>query len=726
LSGYSIPPLLTFFFFLGLALLTLARGRPSTVHRVFALICGIGCLLNLDMVVAFNTASPATALWVSRLDHVLVVWLIPLYIHFFHLYLQRPVRPALLRGAYACAFGLMLLTPTDLYFAGVQRYHFGYFTRAGALYPLFALGAVVATTYALVLVHRAIVVETAALRRNSLRYVRAGFGLMGLLNVASLLPNFGVEIYPAGCLSFIPLTVFWVGLFRHDLLDMGVVIQKGLLYSILTGLVLGSYALVVTGAGYLLTDPVGSGAFGFHFVFFALVVVVFGPLRDKTQKLIDGVFARDKINYQKTLTEVSRLIVTIRDAQRIIAALIDVILNALKVGHCTVFLKDQRDAGFRAVGSHADRTIEAGAPFVKTLAPVCRPVSKKPLLDRRDDPRSALLIGAMEELAATVVLPLCFKEQLLGLIAIGDKRSGSLFSTEDLDLLETLANNAALALENANSYAALAELNQNLETEVHRRTGQLRQALDEKERTQEQLVRSESLAAIGQLVAGTAHELNNPLASTLSLIQSAVEDLSHAGRPEDEEMVDDLRFAEKEIQRARTIVSSLLGLSRQTQSYTEAVAINAVVADAVRILANRCKHLGVNVEVNYAADLPLVCGNFANLGQVALNVIGNAIDAVTPTRGTVYLSTAADPAGGGVVFTCRDTGPGIDAGIRKDVFNPFFTTKKPGAGTGLGLYICHEIVTRHNGTISCTTAEGGGALFEVRLPAGQAAGDGAN
>jgi len=653
---------------------------------------------------------------VSRLDHALVVWLIPIYLHFFHAYLQIPPRPGVLPFAYAYALALMLLTPTDLYFSGSQRFAFGFFAQGGPVYGLFAAGAAAVTTYALILVHRAIGRETVAGRRNSLRYVRAGFGLMGLLNVLTLLPNFGVAVYPAGCFSFVPLAVFWVGLFRHDLLDMGLVIQKGLLYSVLTGLVLALYALVVTGAGLLLAEPAHLGTWRLHLLFFGLVVVVFGPLKEKTQQIIDRVFARDRANYHNTLTRVSRLIVSVRDARRIIADIIEVIVNAVKARHCTVWVLDPQGRGLVAAGHHAGRQLDQTDPLALALAPACRPVSRVSLLDRRDDPQAAAMLAQMETMGAGLVLPMCFNGRLNGLIAIGDKRSGALYDADDLHLLETLANSAALALENAHSYAALARLNESLEAQVENRTGQLRQALAEKERTQEQLVRSESLAAIGQLVAGTAHELNNPLASTLSLVQSAVEDLFQAGRSEDKELLDDLRFAEKEIQRARAIVSSLLGLSRQTQTYTEAVDINAVVADAVRILANRCKQLGVNVVVHQGVNLPLISGNFANLGQVALNIIGNAIDAAAPAAGTVYLTTGLDPATGHIVLGCRDTGAGIAEPIRKDIFKPFFTTKPPGTGTGLGLYICHEIVTRHNGTITCGTDPKGLTLFEVRLP----------
>jgi two-component system NtrC family sensor kinase len=290
-----------------------------------------------------------------------------------------------------------------------------------------------------------------------------------------------------------------------------------------------------------------------------------------------------------------------------------------------------------------------------------------------------------------------------------------------LDLLETLSSQAALAFENARSYKVIGDLNRDLEKKVEQRTRALKEALSEKERTQEQLIRSESLAAIGQLVAGVAHELNNPLTSVTSLIQSTIEDLGRLDKNNalDEGFVDDLKFADKELVRARSIVASLLGLSRQTQTYSEAVDINSVVKDALRVLYNQYKHCDLNIVKTYAPDLPDIKGNFANLGQVALNIIQNAIQAIVDTKGTIFLSTNFDADAGQVVFWCKDTGPGIPETVRQDIFKPFFTTKAPGKGTGLGLYICHEIVVKHGGTLKLADADGPGAVFELRLPVGE-------
>jgi two-component system NtrC family sensor kinase len=267
-------------------------------------------------------------------------------------------------------------------------------------------------------------------------------------------------------------------------------------------------------------------------------------------------------------------------------------------------------------------------------------------------------------------------------------------------------------------YNELEKLNQELERKVEERTSDLRQALAEKERTQEQLIQSESLAAIGQLVAGTAHELNNPLASAASLLQNSAETISEWPETfrEREEVIDDLTFSLKELRRAGDIVRSLLGLTRQTQTYVEPVNINVAIDDALRVLHNQLKTLPVSIEKNYEEALPPVEGNFANLGQVFINIIKNALQALEEGKGVISLKTSYRRETDSVFFECRDTGEGIPAAHLKDIFKPFYTSKPLGKGTGLGLYISHEIIKRHGGDISVSTEPGKGSVFVIELP----------
>ena len=123
----------------------------------------------------------------------------------------------------------------------------------------------------------------------------------------------------------------------------------------------------------------------------------------------------------------------------------------------------------------------------------------------------------------------------------------------------------------------------------------------------------------------------------------------------------------------------------------------------------------MNIAEEYEAGLPLVQGNFAQLGQVCMNLIKNAIEALKGMEGQITLKTYQKD--GEVVFECGDTGPGIPEEVRQNIFKPFFTTKPVGEGTGLGLYICHQTVEKHGGRIEVESEVGKGTTFRVRLPA---------
>jgi len=727
MTFYSIPPLLTFICFVALAALTIFRGSKTKTNFLFLTICVLGSFLYFDILFAFNVQSQETALRVSRMDHFFIVYLIPVYIHFFHAYLNISGRKWMLKAAYAYAFVLMCVTPTPFYIASMQKHYFGYFARGGILYPFFGLACLLVTLYVLMEIYQAIRRETISSHKNRLKYLFAGFGIMGLMNGLDIFTIIGYSVYPPGNLSFIPLTLFAVGLFKYDLLDMGILIRKSLIYSVLTALLTCLYALIIIAANHVFKDVRFSNSIYFPIFFFVLIALVFGPLKSGVQRFVDRIFYKGKYDYQKTIKHVSRMIVSVLEYDAIARLLTDAVVDTMLLKHCAVFLLDSSGHRFiklttnkRHILPGLPDTLHESSALVGLLKAHRRPVIKRKIPKQAATADTKDVLSDLETLKAEVVLRLMFKERLNGLIVLGEKRSGDLFTQEDMDLLETLSSQSALAFENARSYKVIDDLNKDLEKKVEQRTLALKEALFEKERTQEQLIRSESLAAIGQLVAGVAHELNNPLTSVTSLIQSTIEDIGRLDKknPLDVNLVDDLKFADKELVRARSIVTSLLGLSRQTQTYSESVDINTVVKDALRVLHNQYKHCNLNIVETYVRDLPDIKGNFANLGQVALNVIQNAIQAVVETKGTISLSTHFDAATGQVVFLCKDTGPGIPEAVRQDIFKPFFTTKAVGKGTGLGLYICHEIVVKHRGTLKLVDADGPGAAFEIRLPAG--------
>jgi signal transduction histidine kinase len=718
---FSLPPALSLATFMALAVLATVRGINTPTNRLFVIICLLAGALAADMLVGFWAQSPEAALRFSRINHLFTVYLIALYIHFFITYLGVSGTRTILQAAYGYAFLLMCLVPTPYFFAGMAHHVFGWYPRAGPLYALFAIGVGFSLIYVLRLLSRAIR-EAGGIRRNRLRYLLAGFFLLGVLNGLNAIVVMGCPIYPPGNFSFIPLWIFAYGLFKHDLLDLGLLVRKSLLYSLLTALLTALYALIVTVANRAMSGFNLSGSLSFHIFFFLVLTVVFGPLKSSVQKTIDHVFARQQGAYRKVLKQLSRLIVSVLDLQTIGTHLTKTVTESLSVSHCDLFLpKDGNGFARFTSGSNApDAVIPAQDPLVNILAASRRPLRLETLSEGTRSPATQAAITALTGLGADVVLPMVVGDRLNGFLVLGPKASGEALTAEDIDLLEALSSQGALAVENARSYQRIDALNRSLEDRVRERTQELQAALEAKDRTQRQLVRSESLAAIGQLVAGVAHEINNPLTSATSLVQTTIEDLDQfdGHEPPDAALVADLRFANKELGRAKDIVSSLLGLSRQTASCAETVNINAAVQDALRVLHNQYETLDLAIETDLEKALAPVSGNFAQLGQVVVNILKNAIQATAamPGKGRIILLTRTDVDDNRVVFECQDNGPGIREDIRQQIFQPFFTTKEVGQGTGLGLYICHEIVSRHGGSLSLEDAHGQGARFVVRLP----------
>ena len=280
-----------------------------------------------------------------------------------------------------------------------------------------------------------------------------------------------------------------------------------------------------------------------------------------------------------------------------------------------------------------------------------------------------------------------------------------------IDELERRVRERTQALQEANG--ALSSANRELFT-LNRA---LQQTLEEKDRAQRQLIQAERMAAVGELVAGSAHELNNPMAVASSLVQSIGEMLKEDTPEELTEdralMVENVRIALKDLNRAKEIVANLLSLSDRNRDYTEAVKINIVADDALRLLRGTYDREKVRVVKAYGEDLPTVTGNFADLGQMGMHLVRNAVEALKG-GGTITLRTAVE--GDQVVLECHDTGVGIPPEIRGEIFKPFFKTKPPAEGTGLGLYIVHRIVEKHGGTIEVESAPGKGTTFSVRLP----------
>jgi len=733
LNLWVIPPFISFLTSFGLGTLAVVKGKGRKVNLLLAGICLLGSLLSLDKALASVVVDPDVALRISRTDHLFVVFIVPLYLHFTYTFLGITTRKWLLGLAYAFSGCLSVLSQGEHYIAGVQQYFFGYYVQGGPLVYVFGAATITNTFYCLYLLFCHLGQEKDPHQRNKIKYIILGLGMGVFMTHFDLLPLTGVGAYPLGNLVFIPILLLAFAVLKHDLLDLGIVVKKSLVYSLLTGLLTGFYALMIISFDQLFKG-IGREASIYFLVFFFLVIVfVFDPLKKRVQVIIDRILFRGKYDYQKTLAELSDAMASMLNLDEIVEKALRALTGVMSLSWGFVMLVDEKGRQFQVHSQMGNSLIPKAISIAKS-SPLIRELERRKRevtlynvgewSSARED--GDLLRDDFDKLGGTIIIPMVFKGEINGLLVLGNKVSGGLFTPEDLELLRTLANQCAISVENAKAYMVIESLKNNLEKMVKRRTRQLTRALEEKEKTQDLLIRSESLAAVGALVAGVAHELNNPIASVSSLVQSAVETLEEmpVGQPVKAEgntgagveLISDLKFSLKELDRAGGIVASLLGISRQTHEDWEPVALNDVCKDALKVLYNQHKGTGIHILEAFAETLPEIRGNAANLAQVCLNVIGNAIQVVDSQLGRIVVSTGYDLYRTMVVFECEDNGPGITEGVMKDIFKPFFTTKEVGKGTGLGLYISHEIVCRHNGSIFAENNSLGGATFRVELP----------
>jgi signal transduction histidine kinase len=235
-----------------------------------------------------------------------------------------------------------------------------------------------------------------------------------------------------------------------------------------------------------------------------------------------------------------------------------------------------------------------------------------------------------------------------------------------------------------------------------------REAEETKEKLQEQLRHADRLATLGQLAAGVAHEINEPLANILGFAQ-----LARKAFRLPNQTADDLEKIVKNCLFAREIIHELLTFARQMTPEMTRVKLNQVVTGGLYFLESRCAKAGIEVIRTLDPHLPEILADSSQLQQVIVNLVVNAVQAM-PNGGKLTIETST--AGDHVLLIVRDTGSGMPETVLKNLFTPFFTTKDIDQGTGLGLAVVHGIISSHGGTIRVESKVGKGTCFEIQLP----------
>ena len=298
-------------------------------------------------------------------------------------------------------------------------------------------------------------------------------------------------------------------------------------------------------------------------------------------------------------------------------------------------------------------------------------------------------------------VPLKVGREIIGIMSVDNKVSNRPFADNDLYMLSALADYAGIAIINAQLYGEVKAFSEELEKKVEERTKELQEA-------QTQLIQSEKLASIGQLAAGVAHEINNPLGVMLGFTQVMLKKL-----PGKDPFRKPLISIEREGLRCKKIIQGLLDFSRRSTPTLQPLDLNESVEAACKLIEHQITIDNVRLIKGFAPNLPGIEGDTNQLQQVFVNLIINAYQAM-PKGGDLRITTRT--VGNQVQAIFADAGVGIRPEDLKHIFDPFFTTKEVGKGTGLGLSVSYGIIKSHGGGIEVDSQVGVGTRFVVSLP----------
>ncbi len=525
-----------------------------------------------------------------------------------------------------------------------------------------------------------------ARQRLQILYLLVGICSMFIIGLVLHVANYFFELgysffFVASLYSLLISFFFALAIVKYRLVDIHFIIRGGILYSILTGLVLVIYVLLIKNVCDILANKFGTTSLLVESVFILVLVFLLRPLERRVEEFIDRFFYRDRYLFRLKFFEFTRTLLNILDLQTLSRATVEFISQALVVNKVGIWTLDVEADSYRMTsqtGFLEERPFAEESPFIAYLKKSQRAVEMEYIKNYH------LLQAEVKEMITehiALVVPFQWEEGLLGFLLVGDKRNGKNFTIMEIEALEALAPAMAMAISRALLY-------QNLK------------------RKDLQMMQSEKLAALGEMAASFVHGIRNPL----GIISGSAETLKKKiPEPVQSEMI---QFIREESERINRMLTNFLEFAKPKPPTFQEVNLKDILRRTVDLSSIPARERGVQVVQEYPQDKVSLFLDPEQIHEAFVNLELNALEAM-PAGGTLRI-TLTQKENKDVIIRVSDTGVGIPAGRESKIFDPFFTTKEQ--GTGLGLTIVHTVVKNHGGTISVANNDGGGATFTISLP----------
>ena len=694
---HSLPPLIAAAVFLLVALFVYSRAKPNPVNKIFAIMLLCISMWNVEWAGIIAGPNPDFVHYWAEIFRIPVLFIPPTFLHFATLFtnpsgMSRRGRKTIF-VFYGISCFLLFINWTRDFHGDVVTYPWGYSVEMGPLYVLYILQFIIAILIAFYYLFQGYA-RANSYQRQRLKYFSLSISLSFVLGGGTnFLLILGIKGYPFGNIAAgVGLLVMAYSIVQHRLMDVSVLMARGLSYILsLVILAIPSFFLVRLLDGYF-HERIELSFVLILIVVGATAILLFQVIIKRMDEAMHQIIVRDKYKYHEILNEFSRRLVTIVDLNRLLQMLADTIENSMGVKIISVFLHDPEKENFNVAlgrGFADPEAIKVSDPGIQYLQEKKEAVLRSELEEACQGPMGEGLLKILGRLKAEVCLPLIYSNRLIGFISLGPRASKSIYYTEDLNLLNSLANQVAIAIENANLYENL-------------------------KRSQGIMRRADRLASLGTLIASLAHEIRNPLVSIKTFTQLLPE------RIDDEEFRNYfLRVASGEIDRLTGLINELLGFARPSEPRPQGEDINALIDKMEVLVSTEARKKNVTLSKRYASDLPQVKVDAEQIKQVLLNILLNAIQAIKGD-GEIWIETRLaqvpieEKNEGFIQVEIRDTGVGIPKENLERIFDPFFSTRPD--GSGLGLAISHQIIHEHGGFINVDSQVGKGTSFKVHLP----------
>jgi signal transduction histidine kinase len=594
--------------------------------------------------------------------------------------------------------GFALLSFTDLILKDVRLEPWGYDSVHGSLYGPYIMYTSSYTVAGIVNLFARFISASSPIRRLQLKYVLLGLTFapaMALLTNAilpALWSSKFVDIGPTSFIVFIICSAY--AIVKHRFMDIDFLIKKGsILLLTMIMICYPSFLIIIVFQNYFY----GSIIYGFTILVLLLIVMnslAFFKIRSVAEEKMEKFIFKDRYRNNRTLVDFGQALISILDLATLSRRVIDTLSDSMDVNNGSLYILDEEKASFEL---YEQKNLD-NKQYITTRIPqdddLFQWVSEKKAVPVKEE--LTLLSGTagcnhildrMTEMQAEVCIPLISRKKVIGIINLGKKQNGKPYTIQDIELLSTLANQTAIAIENAKLYEDLKK----------------QKAI---------MRRADRLASLGTLTAGLAHEIRNPLVAIKTFIQLLPE------RLDDEEFRRDfLAIASGEADRISSLVNELLEFARPTEPQLQLENIREIMDGMVLLISTEVKNRNLEIVSRYEDNLPPIPVDREQIKQVFLNLLLNAIEA-TGEGGQVGVEIRIFSNKNGEKFLqveIRDNGNGIPEEHLDHIFTPFFTTKD--TGSGLGLAISHQIIQEHRGAISVESRLGEGSSFYINLPA---------